>query len=131
MQKRVFMRLEDFIEAEFSLEKSGVTTIIKTKTRDISAGGLKVYLTHKLKVSDAMKVTLFLSGTKKVINAEATVVACDLIGVVGDVGEDELFETRFKFAPLAATDRTVLIKYIYDRRTKHLDARSNRGKADS
>ena len=130
VQKRVFIRLEDFIEVEFSLEKAGITTIIKTKTRDISAGGVKVYLTHRLHVSDVMKVVLSLFGINQVINAEATVVACELIGVVGDVSEYQLYETRFKFIPLNANDRTALIKYIYDRRTKHLDARINRGESN-
>jgi len=55
VQKRVYKRIEDLVEIEFISESSGATTIIRTKTRDISAGGVKVYLNHQLQQMHRMQ----------------------------------------------------------------------------
>ncbi|MCP4650518.1 MAG: PilZ domain-containing protein [PVC group bacterium] len=122
-QKRVYVRIEDFIEVECSSEESGVVTIFKTKTRDISAGGIRVYLTHKLYPQDEMRLKITLPGYRRYISAEASVVISELIGVVGDKGQDELYETRFKFKKMNAEARTDLIHYIHKCKKKRMDAK--------
>ncbi|MFH2137355.1 MAG: PilZ domain-containing protein [Candidatus Omnitrophota bacterium] len=122
-QKRVYLRLEDLVEIEFSVELAGVTTIMKTKTRDISAGGAKVYLTHNLHPQDIMHAKIFLPEGK-FVQIDAEVVSSELIGVVGDTGENYLYETRFKFIGTDAKARNELIQYIYDCRKKKTDAKN-------
>ncbi|MBU4305368.1 MAG: PilZ domain-containing protein [Candidatus Omnitrophica bacterium] len=116
--KRVYMRIEDFVDVEFTSTKSGVTTIIKTKSRDISAGGIKVYLNTRLAPGLKMHVNITLPGKITVIHAEAEAVKSDLIGVVGDEGKELLYETRFKFVNMDVEAKKMITQYVYDCRKK-------------
>lgn len=125
-QKRVYKRIDDLVEVEFISDTSGTTTIIKTKTRDISAGGIKVYLNHSLKKAQKMQLAITLPHTNDVIKAEAEVVRSDLIGVVGDSGEEKLFETRFRFAKMSPEVKNAITRYVFDCRRKAHEAKLNR-----
>lgn len=117
-QKRVHMRLEDLVEVEFSSEIAGVTTIMRTKTRDISAGGCKVFLSQRLSKGERMQLKMFLPGRKIRIEAEGEVISSDLIAVVLDSGEQKLYETRFKFGKIDAAAKREIINYVYECRRK-------------
>ena len=125
-QKRVYKRIDDLVEVEFISDTSGATTIIKTKTRDISAGGIKVCLNHSLPKTQRMQLSITLPHTKDIIKAEAEVVTSDLIGVVGDSGEEKLFETRFKFIKMFPEVKNAITRYVFDCRRKSLEAKLNR-----
>jgi c-di-GMP-binding flagellar brake protein YcgR len=125
-QKRVYKRIEDLIEVEFVSTASGVQTIIRTKTRDISAGGIKVFLNHRLNPGARMQLVITLPGVKKTVEAEAEVVSSYLIGVVGDSGQEMLYETRFKFARTPPEAKNIITRYVYECRKKTLDARSKK-----
>lgn len=125
-QKRVYKRIDDIVEVEFISNTSGSTTIIKTKTRDISAGGIKVYLNHPLPKEQRMQLAITLPHTKDIIKAEAEVVRSDLIGVVGDSGEGKLFETRFKFAKIPPEVKNAITRYVFDCRRKSHEAKLKR-----
>lgn len=121
-QKRVYKRIEDLIEVEFTADSSGATTIIKTKTRDISAGGIKVYLNHRLQAGDMMQLSIKLPRDKDIIRSEAEVVRSDLIGVVGDKGQEMLYETRFSFRTMPPDLKNQITRYIYSCRQQKFDA---------
>lgn len=123
-QKRVYKRLEDLVEIEFISNAEHATTIIRTKTRDISAGGVKVYLNHPLQKSHKMQLSITLPHTKNVVKAEAEVVRSDLIGVVGDKGEEMLFETRFKFEKMSPEVKNAITRYVFECRRKSHDAKA-------
>ncbi|MCK4994592.1 MAG: PilZ domain-containing protein [Candidatus Omnitrophica bacterium] len=122
-QKRVYKRIDDLVEVEFVSNTSGTTTIIRTKTRDISAGGIKVYLNHPLPKAQRMQLSITLPHTKDIIKAEAEAVRSDLIGVVGDSGEEKLFETRFKFAKTSPEVKNVITRYVFECRRKAHDVK--------
>ena len=121
-QKRIHIRLEDLVEVEFTAKATGVTTIIRTKTRDISGGGVKVYLNQRLIPTSKMQLKITLPDSKKVISAAGEVVSSELIGVVGDIGEEKLFETRFKFANMDQKSKKEVIRYVYDCRKRKMNA---------
>ena len=123
-QKRVYKRIEDFVEVEFMSDSSGATTIIRTKTRDISAGGVKVYLNYKLLKTHRMQLLITLPHTHDVVKTEAEVVSSELIGVVGDKGEAMLVETRFKFIKLSPEIKNVITRYVFECRRKTHDAKA-------
>jgi len=122
-QKRVYKRIEDLVEVEFVADSQGATTKIITKTRDISAGGVKVYLNFRLKTGDRMRLLITLPHDKKVIRSEAEVVRADLIGVVGDRGKEMLYETRFTFRNMSPELKNKITRYIYACRQQKLDAK--------
>ncbi len=122
-QKRVYKRIEDLVEVEFISNSSEVTTIIRTKTRDLSAGGVKVYLNHKLKSGDKMQLAVTLPKNKEPIKAEAVVVDSELIGVIGDKGEEMLYATRFKFGKTSLAAKNSITAYVFECRKKSLDAK--------
>ncbi len=122
-QKRVYKRIEDLIEVEFISKASGVETIIRTKTRDISAGGIKVFLNKRLNSADQMELKITLPGEKKTVTTKAAVVDSYLIGVVGDSGQEMLYETRLKFIGLDPDAKNVITHYVYECRKAALDAR--------
>jgi c-di-GMP-binding flagellar brake protein YcgR len=122
-QKRVYKRIEDLIEVEFVAESQGTTTKMITKTRDISAGGIKVYLNSRLKTGDRMQLLITLPRNTEVIRSEAEVVRSDLIGVVGDRGEEMLYETRFTFRNMSPELKNKITRYIYACRQQKLDAK--------
>jgi len=121
-QKRLHMRIEDLVDVEFSSTISGVTTIIKTKTRDISAGGLKVYLTQRLNPQEKMKLKISLPEGRKNIETEAAVISSELMGLIGDSGKETLYETRFKFTDISAELKTEIIHYVYECRRRKQQA---------
>ena len=123
-QKRVYKRIEDLVEVEFMSDSSGATTIIRTKTRDISAGGVKVYLNHKLLEAHRMQLSITLPHTKDVLKTEAEVVSSDLIGVVGDIGEEMLVETRFKFIKMSPKAKNAITRYVFECRRKTHEAKA-------
>lgn len=118
--KRVYKRIEDLIEVELTLESSGA--ILKTKTRDISAGGIKVYLNRKLQINNMISLSITLPHNKGVIQSVAKVIASDLIGVVGDKGQEMLYETRFSFRTMSPELKNKITRYIYACRKQKLDA---------
>jgi c-di-GMP-binding flagellar brake protein YcgR len=122
-QKRVYRRIEDLIEVEFVSDSQGSTTIIRTKTRDISAGGIKVYLNHKLKSGAKMQLSILLPKAKEPVKVEAEVVSSELIGVVGDRGEEMLYETRFKFGKGSGEAKSKITAYVFECRKRSLDAK--------
>ncbi len=124
VQKRVYKRIEDLVEVEFVSDSAGATTIIRTKTRDISAGGIKVYLNHKLLKAHRMQLSITLPHTKSVIKAEAEVVSSDLVGVVGDKGEEMLVETRFKFIKISPEAKNAITHYVFECRRKTHEAKA-------
>ncbi len=123
-QKRVYKRIADLIEIEFISASSGATTIIRTKTRDISAGGVKVYLNHQLPQAHRMQLSITLPHTKDVARAEAEVVHSKLIGVIGDKGEELLFETRFKFVKMPPEAKNLITHYVFECHRKSRDAKA-------
>ncbi|MCG2711143.1 MAG: PilZ domain-containing protein [Candidatus Omnitrophica bacterium] len=123
VQNRVYKRIEDLVEVEFILNITGTTTVIRTKTRDISAGGLKVYLNHQLQQGHRMQLSITLPHTKDIVKAEAEVVCSDLIAVVGDRGEEMLFETRFKFLKMSLELKNAITHYVFECRRKTHDAK--------
>jgi c-di-GMP-binding flagellar brake protein YcgR len=125
-QKRVYKRIEDLVEVEFVSNASDVTTIIRTKTRDISAGGIKVYLNHRLDSGDKLQLSIILPKNKQPIKTEAEVVSSELIGVVGDKGEEMLYATRFKFSKTSLEVKNLITAYVFECRKKTLDARFNK-----
>ena len=127
MGKRIYKRLEDLVDIEFISDTDGATTIIRTKARDISAGGVKVYLHHPLPQSHMMQLSITLPHTKNVLKAEAEVVRSDLIGVVGDKGEEMLFETRFKFIKMSHEAKSAITRYVFECRRKTHDAKAKKG----
>lgn len=124
VQKRVYKRIEDLVEVEFMSDFSGTTTIIRTKTRDISAGGVKVYLNHQLQQAHRMQLTITLPHVKDIVKTEAEVVCSDLIGVVGDKGEEMLFETRFKFIKMSPQVKNAITRYVFECRRKSHNAKA-------
>jgi len=125
-QKRVYKRIDDFIDIEFIPSALDTMTITRTKTRDISAGGVKVYLNYSLQIGDKMQLSITLPYSKKIVKAEADVVRSDLIGVVGDSGEGMLFETRFKFIRISAELKNAITHYVFECRRKARDAQARR-----
>ncbi|MFH1094544.1 MAG: PilZ domain-containing protein [Candidatus Omnitrophota bacterium] len=125
-QKRVYKRIEDLVEVEFISNASNTTTIIRTKTRDISAGGMKVYLNHQLHEAQRMQLSITLPYIKGIMITEAEVVSSMLIGVVGDKGEEMLFETRFKFVKVNPEVKNAITRYVFECRRKALDAKASR-----
>lgn len=123
-QKRVYKRIDDLVEVEFMSDVAGTTTIIRTKTRDISAGGVKVYLNHQSQKGYKMQLSVTLPHTKEIVKAEAEVVRSDLIGVVGDKGEEMLFETRFKFVKIPPEVKNAITRYVFACRRKAHDAKA-------
>lgn len=122
-QKRVYKRLEDLVEVEFVSDSSEATTIIRTKTRDLSAGGIKVYLNHKLSIGEKMQLTIGIPKSKEPIKTEAEVVSSELIGVVGDKGEEMLYATRFKFGKTSLAAKNAITAYVFECRKESLDAK--------
>lgn len=121
VQKRVHMRIEDLVEVELTSNAADVTTIMRTKTRDISAGGVKVYLNHMLNPGDRLQLAITLPNKKESIKTEAEVVSSDLIGVIGDRGEAKLYETRLKFIKIDAEAKKKIIQHVYHcRRQSHI-----------
>lgn len=123
-QKRVYKRIDDLVDIEFMSSVSDTTTIIRTKTRDISAGGVKVYLNHQSQMGYKMQMSITLPYTKNIVKAEAEVVRSDLIGVVGDRGEEMLFETRFKFIKITPDVKNAITRYVFECRRKTHDAKA-------
>ena len=123
-QKRVYKRVESLVEVEFMSDASGVTTIIRTKTRDISAGGLKVYLNYVLNPGDRMQLLITIPNTKKKINPIGEVVRSDLIAVVGDRGEEMLYATRFKLIKTAPEEKNAITRYVFDCRKEAQNAKN-------
>ncbi|MBU1044799.1 MAG: PilZ domain-containing protein [Candidatus Omnitrophica bacterium] len=122
-QKRVYKRIEDLVEVEFISSVSEVTTIIRTKTRDISAGGIKVYLNHRLSSGDKMQMSIILPKSKEPIKAEAEVVSSELIGLIGDKGEEKLYATRFKFGKISLETKNKITAYVFECRKNTLKAK--------
>ena len=122
-QKRVYSRIEDFVAVEFVSDTSQATTIIRTKTRDISAGGVKVYLNYRLSKGEEMQLSIILPKKKNSIKAQAEVVSSELIGVVGDKGKEMLYATRFKFKKTLLADRKSITAYVFECRKKSLEAK--------
>ena len=122
-QKRVYKRIEDFVEVEFVSDFSEATIIIRTKTRDLSAGGIKVYLNHELKSGEKMQLSIILPKTKEPIKTEAEVISSELIGVIGDKGEEMLYATRFKFRKTSLAAKHSITAYVVECRKKVLDAK--------
>ncbi|MBU0634445.1 MAG: PilZ domain-containing protein [Candidatus Omnitrophica bacterium] len=121
-QRRIHKRIEDLVEVEFILESAGVTETFKTKTRDLSAGGVKVFLNRRLPADEEMKMKVTLPDAKKTVETKAVVVSSELTGVVDDTGKDHLYETRFKFTHLRAEDASDIIHYIYNCRKREQEA---------
>ena len=125
-QKRMHSRIEDLVDVDIKSKIPGLKPVIKTKTRDISAGGMKVFL-HKY-VLAGKKVTLEISlpGASNSIIAEAEVVNSDIVAVVGDVGREVLYETRFEFTKITAKERKEIIRYVYETRKKRHQAKTKK-----
>lgn len=124
--KRVYKRIEDLIEVELDLRLLGEDKILKTKTRDISAGGIKVYLNHKLHTNNMVKLSIKLPYDKGIIKSEAQVIGSELIGVVGDKGQEMLYETRFSFRTMPPELKNQITRYIYACRKQKLDAEKDK-----
>ncbi|MBI4844906.1 MAG: PilZ domain-containing protein [Candidatus Omnitrophica bacterium] len=119
-QKRKHMRVEDLVEVEFVSVASEATVIIKTKTRDIGAGGVKVYLNHRIFPGTKLQLNIKIPNEKTDIQSEAEVISADLIGVIGDKGQERLYETRLKFIKMEAQDKNKIIRHVYGCRRKQL-----------
>ncbi|MFH1460215.1 MAG: PilZ domain-containing protein [Candidatus Omnitrophota bacterium] len=124
-QKRVYRRIEGFVKVECISHACGVTTVMTTQTRDIGAGGVKVYLNYSFKPKNKiqLKITLPVEYNQPVINTESEVITSNLIGVIGDTGEEKLYETRFKFTKIDLNAKQAITHYVYDWRKKKRKAK--------
>ena len=117
-QKRAYRRIDDPVDVDFISSAPGVTTIIKTSTLDIGAGGIKVYLNHKYAAGVRMCLKMKLPEMNKTVEAEVEVLLATRANVLLDSGREVLYETRFKFVEIDMQTKRDIIAYVYEFRKK-------------
>ncbi len=112
--KRLHRRLDDFIDVLISFEKTKENIVkINSKTCDISAGGIRIYLGTRFKIGTKVQVVVVLSKKNKILDPAAEIVDVKLVGVIGDRGEQRVYDTRIKFCKIGAVQKSEIIRYVY------------------
>jgi c-di-GMP-binding flagellar brake protein YcgR len=107
-ERRKFKRLRYGVQVEISYyrKKPGDTDIIrKLKTKDISAGGIRVALKDKLEEGSLVSIRLVMPDTGRDVTCFAQVA-----WVAAETAEG--FETGFAFMDISNQEMTVIQEFI-------------------
>jgi len=115
-ERRKFKRLRYGVEIELSYyrKKSGTEIIKKMRTRDISAGGIRLATTNKLEEGSLMSVKLTIPRTGDEISCFAQVMWVSQIESGG-------FDTGLAFMDLSNKEIATIDRFVEDELEKGIE----------
>lgn len=106
VEKREFIRLNANIKIKYKILFRGKKK--ETLSKNISGGGIKLFLNEKLEVNALLKLELKIPKHPELISAEAIVVWVEKSRILPK------FNTGIKFTKIEPISKARIFKYIYE-----------------
>lgn len=109
-QRRRYMRVPVCLDVEYQ-EVSNQQPAAKTKTIDVSGGGIKAIFPEQKKIGTFLNLTIQLSGPEDLVHAQ---------GIVAWIGEQKspsgkpIYEAGIQFTQIDLESRQKVISFVYD-----------------
>ena len=113
-ERRKFIRLNINVDIRFSLIKNTVQEEIKSKSRNISAGGICIMTGESLKAGDVLKIEIILPENPPIVHALGKVSWIKPFGYLDE--KKQRYDVGVEFVEIDERERERVNKYVFSLR---------------
>ena len=113
-ERRRYVRLDTRLKISYTVLKKDKDTFIPSETKDISGGGIRIFLSEPIPVQTFLKLTIHLPDDPKPIVCSGKTVWVEEFVVLPTEKRNEKnqFEAGVTFTEIDPKDRDRIIKYV-------------------
>ena len=112
-ERRRYVRLDTRLKITYAVIKKGKDASSESETKDISGGGIRIFLQEPLPLQTLLKVNIHLPEDPQPIHCAGQVVWVEEFSVLqGEKKEKDRFEAGISFTEINPKDRDRIIKYV-------------------
>ena len=112
-ERRRYVRLDTRLKITYTVLKKGKDVPISSETKDISGGGIRIFLTNSLPVQTVLKMSILLPEDPPPIVCTGKVVWVEEFSVLQDESKEKnRYEAGISFTEINPKDRDRIIKYV-------------------
>ncbi len=110
-ERRRYVRLDTRLKISYTVLKKEFTNTSETK--DISGGGIRIFLSESIPLSTLLKLTIHLPDDPKPIGCSGRIVWVEEFALLSDESKNQnRYEAGVAFTEIAPGDRDRIIKYV-------------------
>ena len=109
-ERRRFVRLDTRLDVTYSVLPSGGK--IHAVTKDISGGGICLFVDRVLRAGTSLQVSMKLPGQEQPANFTAEVVWCEPYEVIGKTERQRAVEIGVRFVEISPQDREAVLRHV-------------------
>lgn len=112
-EKRRYVRLDTRLKITYAVLKKGEDASLKSETKDIGGGGIRIFLQEPLPLQTFLKLDIHLPEDPQPIHCVGKIVWVEEFSVLRDEEkEKDRFEAGISFTEINPKDRNRIIKYV-------------------
>ena len=112
-ERRKYVRLDTRLKITYTVLKDKRNSSLSTETRDISGGGIRLFLAEGVPVGALLQLTILLPEDTKPIVSIGKVVWLEEFSILhSQKQEGKLLEAGIEFTEIDPKDRDRIIKYV-------------------
>lgn len=112
-ERRRYVRLDTRLKISYTVLKKGKDIPNASETKDISGGGIRIFLSEPIPLNTLLKLTIFLPDDPKPIVCTGEIVWVEEFTLLSDEKKDKnRYEAGVAFTEIASLDRDRIIKYV-------------------
>jgi len=109
-EKRKFARLNTSVDVQYSVLEKKPKKELKTKTKDISAGGICIIANEQLEVENLLGISIYLAGESMPITAKGRVVWTKSFQMGK---QNQHYDVGVEFVDISSEDRKKIDQYVF------------------
>lgn len=112
-ERRRYVRLDTRLEINYTVLRTGKESSTTTESKDISGGGIRIFLKESLPTHTLLKLDILLPEDPPSISCKGEVVWTEEFSVLrGEKKEKSRYEAGIQFTKIDPRDRDRIIKYV-------------------
>ncbi|MBI4436910.1 MAG: PilZ domain-containing protein [Candidatus Omnitrophica bacterium] len=112
-EKRKYVRLDTRLKITYTILKDRKNSSLSTETKDISGGGIRLFLAEPVPVQSLLKLTIHLPEDPQPIVAIGRVVWTEEFSILhSQQTEGKVLEAGIEFVEIEPKERDRIIKYV-------------------
>jgi len=112
-ERRKYVRLDTRLKITYTILKDKRNSDRLTETRDISGGGIRLFLTEGVPVGSLLKLTILLPEDPQPVVSVGRVVWIEEFSILhSQKQEGKILEAGVEFTEIDSKDRDRIIKYV-------------------
>ncbi len=112
-ERRKYIRLDTRLKITYTILQSSKSAIKKSETKDISGGGIRIFLAEQLPLNTVLQLHIQLPEDPAPVTCKGKIAWIEEFSILqGDKKEGDVVEAGVEFTDIASQDRDRVIKHV-------------------